>query len=179
MLRTAVTGLILGTMVATSGFAGHGLLGVRLAQSHLPKASQKPLAIPAKTNATDFSGNWIGTCTYIDGPVPMEIDQSDDMIIMDGQAFTFGAMTTTGASDKDSYENTQMRATWNATKTTLTFNATGVMTHNDDKNIYTFIFEDTMKLQDNQIQTKIRGNLYSETTTAQNLDGTCTFTKVS
>lgn len=179
MIRTAVSGIILGAIVTTSGFAGHGLPSVALAKSFLPKSSHSILSTRSTAKAADFSGNWIGTCSYIDGIVPMEIDQSDESIMINGQLFTFGAMTTTGSSDKDLYENTQMRATWNVTKTALNFNATGVMTHNDDKTIFTYIFEDTMTLQDNQILTKIRGNIYSETSTAQNLEGTCTFTKVS
>lgn len=179
MLRTAVTTIFLGITVTTSCFASNAFNTILFSKSHLPKTKiQNTVTKNAINNNTDFSGNWMGSCSYIEGPVPIEIEQSNDSITIDGQDFKFGAMTTIASSDTDSYDNAQMRFTWNPTKTTLTLNGTSITTDNSENSIYTFISEASMTLNNGQLVMKIKANVYSNVEAmADTLDGSCSFTK--
>lgn len=179
MLRTAVTGIFLGTIVTTSSFATNALTTILLAKSPLPKTKiQSTLTKNTVTNSTDFSGNWMGSCNYIDGPVPIEIEQFDDSITIDGHDFKFGAMTTMASSDTDSYYNTQLRFTWNPEKTALTINATSINAATNENTINTAISETSMILKNGQLLVKIKANFYNNLNALDDtFNGKCSFTK--
>lgn len=179
MLRTVVTGILFGTVVTTSSFATSAFNTILFAKSHLPKTKiQTTITKKSITNGTDFSGNWVGSCSYVDGSVEMAIEQSDDYITIANQDFKFGAMTTFSSSDTDSYDNAQMRVTWDPTKTVLTLNAIDVNTGTSEKTIYTIISEASMTLSDDQLVMKIKANFYNNLDPMfDTLNGNCSFTK--
>jgi len=179
MLRTVVTGILLGAVVTTQSFATNALNTILFAKSHLPKTKiQNTVTTNSITNSTDFSGNWAGSCSYVDGPVQIEIEQADNYIAIGDLHFKFGAMTTIASSDTDSYDNTQMRFTWNPTKTALTINATNINTGNSEKTIYTIISEASMTVNDDQLVMKIKANFYNNLNSMDDtFNGNCSFTK--
>ncbi|KTC71666.1 hypothetical protein Lbir_1521 [Legionella birminghamensis] len=181
MLHKTIATVLLGAAVVSTANAGSALQSLIFANKNLLKSKeQTAISANSQIKAANFSGNWIGTCSDIDGSVPMEIDQSDEYISLDGQEFIYGAMTTMASSSKATYDNTQVRFTWNPTKTKLTANATTVHTGNDDKNLITLISEATLSLNDNMLVMKIKAVLYNNTNSiGETFKGSCTFTKVS
>ncbi|KTD45230.1 hypothetical protein Lqui_2701 [Legionella quinlivanii] len=181
MLQRTIASILLVTVVASTANSSNTLTSIIFANKNLLKSkTQNAISINSETKATNFSGNWIGTCSDIDGPVPMEIDQSDDSISLDGQEFLFGAMTTLASSSKTTYDNTQLRLTWNPTKTKLTANGTTTYSSYDEKNVLTLISEATLSLNDNTLVMKIKSVLYNNLeSTGETYKGSCSFTKAS
>ncbi|MCL9685722.1 hypothetical protein [Legionella maioricensis] len=82
------------------------------------------------------------------------------------------------SSNTDSYDNSQMRFTWNPTKTVLTINGTSINTGTNENIIYTSISEASLTLNNDQlvmnIQAKFFNNLDSMDDT---FNGNCIFLK--
>lgn len=109
----------------------------------------------------DFSGTWSGSCKDINGPARVEIQQSEDSITINGQDFKFTAMNTIASSCTDSYNNSQMRFTWNSSKTVLTLNGTSVNSRNNQKTIYTSISNTSITIDHEQLIMKIQAKSYN------------------
>ncbi|TAL60812.1 MAG: hypothetical protein EPN84_09000 [Legionella sp.] len=181
MLKTAFTGVVLGILATTSSFAANTFETILFAKNHFAKTHIKSTAATKSMHdSVNFSGNWVGTCSEVEGSVPMQIEQSDDYIKIDGQDYKIGAMTTLASSNTDTYDNSQMRFTWNSTKTELNLNATSIYTDNMEKNLHTIISEISMTLNDGQLQMKIKASFFNNLNIIDDAySGTCSFTKAA
>lgn len=178
MLGTSVKRILVGSVVTSTCFATTSLNDIFFVKNYLPKI-QNIETKKSNMKGSDFSGNWSGSCKDIDGPALIEIQQSENSITINGQGFLFGAMTTIASSNTDSYNNSQMRFTWNSSKTVLTLNGTSINSGNNEKIIYTSISKSSMALDHEQLIMKIQAKFYTNLDSmGDTFDRICIFSKL-
>ncbi|CEK09366.1 hypothetical protein [Legionella hackeliae] len=177
MLRTLARGILLGAVVTTTSVAGS--LTPFFLNAHLPKSKiQHAIINHPSIKDADFSGNWSGTCTDIEGEFQLEIQQLENFITINGYGFKFGAITTFSSSDTDFYHNSQLRLTWDPKKTALMINGTSLNADNNGSMIYTSISETSMALNNDQLLMTMQAKFYSNLNPLDDtVNSNCVFTK--
>ncbi|HAT3863335.1 TPA: hypothetical protein JAN60_07510 [Legionella pneumophila] len=179
MLRIVVKVIFFGTLVTPTSFATTSLNTFLFEKKPSPKIKIQNNVTTNSIKGTDFSGKWAGSCKNMEGPAQIYIEQLEDSITINGQDFKFGAMTMSASSNNDSYDNSQIRFTWNPKKTVLKINGTSINTSNNDKTIFTSISETSLTLNNDQLVMKIKAKSFNNLDSMDEaFNGNCIFTKV-